>query len=159
MEMDQEKLGQFMGKVVTDVGAAMSGVLVVVGERLGLFRALAASGPVTAGELAKRTECAERYVREWLNAMAAGGYLAYDAGSACYSLPPEQAFALADPDSPAFCTGMFQIALAMYAAEERVSKNFRLTTPPLAVTSKLLNFGLIRASIVGRKMYGASTVS
>ena len=125
MAIDQTKLEQFMGKVVTDVGAAMSGVLVVVGERLGLFRALAASGPSTAAELAKRTECTERYVREWLDAMASGGYVAYDAASRRYELPAEQAFALSDPDSPAFCTGMFQIALAMYAAEERVSKNFR----------------------------------
>jgi 2-polyprenyl-3-methyl-5-hydroxy-6-metoxy-1,4-benzoquinol methylase len=125
MDIDQEKLGQFMGKVVTDVGAAMSGVLVVVGERLGLFRALAASGPVTTTELATRTECTERYVREWVNAMAAGGYVTYDPTTLRYALPPEQAFALSDPDSPAFCTGMFQIALAMYAAEERVSKNFR----------------------------------
>ncbi len=125
MAIDQAKLEQFMGKVVTDVGAAMSGVLVVIGERLGLFRALAASGPVTTTELAKRSECAERYVREWLNAMAAGGYVTYDAATQRYTLPAEQAFALADPESPAFCTGMFQIALAMYAAEERLSKNFR----------------------------------
>jgi 2-polyprenyl-3-methyl-5-hydroxy-6-metoxy-1,4-benzoquinol methylase len=125
MAIDQGKLEQFMGRVVGDVGAAMSGVLVVIGERLGLFRALAASGPATAAELAGRTECTERYVREWLNAMAAGGYVAYDAASKRYTLPAEQAFALSDPDSPAFSTGMFQIALAMYAAEERVSKNFR----------------------------------
>jgi 2-polyprenyl-3-methyl-5-hydroxy-6-metoxy-1,4-benzoquinol methylase len=125
MAIDQGKLEQFMGKVVTDVGAAMSGVLVVVGERLGLFRALAAGGAATAAELARRTECAERYVREWLDAMAAGGYVVYDPSSARYALPAEQAFALSDPESPAFCTGMFQIALAMYAAEERVAKNFR----------------------------------
>jgi SAM-dependent methyltransferase len=125
MAIDQEKLGQFMGKVVGDVGAAMSGVLVVIGERLGLFRALAAAGPVTSGELAKRTECSERYVREWLNAMASGGYVAYDPAAKSYTLPAEQAFALSDPESPAFCTGMFQIALAMYAAEERISKTFR----------------------------------
>jgi 2-polyprenyl-3-methyl-5-hydroxy-6-metoxy-1,4-benzoquinol methylase len=125
MAIEQAKLEQFMGKVVGDVGAAMSGVLVVIGERLGLFRALAASGASTSEELAKRTECAERYVREWLNAMAASGYVTYDAASKRYTLPPEQAFALSDPESPAFCTGMFQIALAMYAGEERVSKNFR----------------------------------
>jgi SAM-dependent methyltransferase len=125
MAIDQGKLEQFMGKVVTDVGAAMSGVLVVIGERLGLFRVLAAGGAATTTELAKRSECAERYVSEWLNAMAAGGYVTYDAATRRYALPPEQAFALSDPDSPAFCTGMFQIALAMYAAEERLSKNFR----------------------------------
>ena len=125
MAIDQGKLEQFMGKVVTDVGAAMSGVLVVLGERLGLFRALAATGPVTSAELAKRTECTERYVREWLDAMASGGYVTYDASTERYVLPAEQAFALSDPDSPAFCTGMFQIALAMYAAEPRIAKAFR----------------------------------
>ncbi|HEY2516387.1 MAG TPA: class I SAM-dependent methyltransferase [Polyangiaceae bacterium] len=125
MAIDQGKLEQFMGKVVTDVGAAMSGVLVVIGERLGLFRALAAAGAVTSEELAGKTECSERYVREWLNAMASGGYVAYDPASRRYTLPAEQAFALSDPESPAFCTGMFQIALAMYAAEERIAKNFR----------------------------------
>ena len=125
MAIDQGKLEQFMGKVVTDVGAAMSGVLVVIGERLGLFRALAAAGAVTSEELAGKTECSERYVREWLNAMASGGYVTYDSSTRRYTLPAEQAFALSDPESPAFCTGMFQIALAMYAAEERIAKNFR----------------------------------
>ena len=125
MAIDQGKLEQFMGKVVLDVGAAMSGVLVVLGERLGLFRALAATGPATSAELAKRTECTERYVREWLDAMASGGYVTYDASTGRYVLPAEQAFALSDPDSPAFCTGMFQIALAMYAAEPRIAKAFR----------------------------------
>jgi 2-polyprenyl-3-methyl-5-hydroxy-6-metoxy-1,4-benzoquinol methylase len=125
MAIDQGKLEQFMGKVVTDVGAAMSGGVGVRGVRLGLVRARAATGPVTSEELAKRTECTERYVREWLDAMASGGYVTYDASTARYELPAEQAFALSDPDSPAFCTGMFQIALAMYAAEPRVAKAFR----------------------------------
>src|SRR4051794_31797269 len=108
MTIDEGKLNAFMGKVVGDVGAAMSGVLVVLGDRLGLFRALATGGPLTSAELAKRSECAERYVREWANAMASGGYVTYDPGTKRYTLPEEQAFALANTESPAYCTGMFQ---------------------------------------------------
>jgi 2-polyprenyl-3-methyl-5-hydroxy-6-metoxy-1,4-benzoquinol methylase len=125
MAIDQAKLNEFMGKVVGDVGAAMNGVLVVLGDRLGLFRAMAASGPVTAGELATRSECAPRYVSEWLDALTAGGYLTYDPTTTRYALPAEQAFALSDPDSPAYCPGMFQITQAMYAAEEKIEQSFR----------------------------------
>src|SRR4051794_21118222 len=99
--IDESKLNEFLGKVVTDVGSAMSAALVVLGDKLGLWRALAASGPVTPDELARKTETAERYVREWLNAMAAGAYVRYDATTGAYTLPAEHAVALADPDSPA----------------------------------------------------------
>ena len=95
MAIDENKLGEFMNKVVSDVGAAMSGALVVIGDRLGLYRAMAALGPTTAAELATRTETSERYVSEWLNAQAAGGYITYDATTRRYTLPEEQAFALA----------------------------------------------------------------
>jgi len=87
MAIDENKLNAFLGKVVTDVGAAMSAALVVLGDKVGLWRAMATSGPVTATELARRTECAERYVREWLNAMAAGGYVTYDAAGRTYARP------------------------------------------------------------------------
>ena len=125
MTIDEGKLNAFMGKVVGDVGAAMSGVLVVLGDKLGLFRALATGGPLTTGELAKRSECAERYVREWANAMASGGYVTYDPKTKRYTLPEEQAFALANTESPAYCTGMFQITQAMYAAEAKIEASFR----------------------------------
>jgi SAM-dependent methyltransferase len=125
MTIDETKLGEFMNKVVADVGAAMSGALVVLGDRLGLYKAMAALGPTTPAELAKRTETAERYVREWLNAQAAGGYVAYDPTTSRYTLPPEQAFALAEELSPAFCPGLFQVTKAMWAADEKIAQNFR----------------------------------
>jgi len=125
MAIDETKLGEFMNKVVADVGAAMSGALVVLGDRLGLYRAMAALGPTTPAELATRTETAERYVREWLNAQAAGGYVTYDPASGRYTLPPEQAFALAEELSPAFCPGLFQVTQAMWAADEKITKNFK----------------------------------
>jgi SAM-dependent methyltransferase len=125
MTIDETKLGEFMNKVVGDVGAAMSGALVVLGDRLGLYKGMAALGPTTPAELAKRTETAERYVREWLNAQAAGGYVTYDAATGRYTLPPEQAFALAEELSPAFCPGLFQVTKAMWAADEKITKNFR----------------------------------
>lgn len=125
MAIDETKLNEFMNKVVADVGAAMSGALVVLGDRLGLYRAMAALGPTTPAELSKRTETAERYVREWLNAQAAGGYVTYDPSTGRYTLPPEQAFALAEELSPAFCPGLFQVTKAVWAADEKIAKNFR----------------------------------
>jgi SAM-dependent methyltransferase len=123
--IDEAKLNEFVGKVVTDVGSAMSAVLVVIGDKLGLYRAMAKGGPMTASELATRTETAERYVREWLNAQAAGGYVSYDAAAGKYTLPPEQAAALADPESPAFVPGLFQVTAAMWAGESKMAANFR----------------------------------
>src|SRR5450432_687898 len=94
--IDEAKLNAFMGKVIADFGASASAVLVVIGDKLGLYKAMAGAGPLTPAELAKKTNTNERYVREWLNANAAGGYVAYDATSARYTLPPEQAMALAE---------------------------------------------------------------
>jgi SAM-dependent methyltransferase len=94
--------------------------LVVMGDRLGLYRALAGAGPLSPAELAERTGTAERYVREWLNAQAAGGYVEYDPDSGRYILPPEQAVALTDPDSPAFLPGFFQIALGTLADSPKI---------------------------------------
>ena len=113
MAIDEAKLGEFMGKVVGDLGAAMSGALVVIGDKLGLYRALAADGGLTPAELARRTETAERYVSEWLNAQAAGGYVTYDPKTGRYALPPEQAFALADDASPAAVAGAFLVVQAL----------------------------------------------
>jgi SAM-dependent methyltransferase len=125
MTIDEAKLNEFVGKVVADVGSAMSAVLVVIGDKLGLYRALAQYGAMNAAELAQRTETAERYVREWLNAQAAGGYVSYDTASRKYTLPPEQAAALADPESPAFVPGLFQVTAAMWAGESKMTANFR----------------------------------
>ena len=109
--IDMAKLEQFVFRAVDEVGATLNTALVVMGDRLGLYRALAGAGPVTPADLADRTSTAERYVREWLNAQAAGGYVSYDPATGRYTLPPEQALALTDPDSPAYLPGFFQIAL------------------------------------------------
>jgi SAM-dependent methyltransferase len=111
VQVDGDKLMQFVFRAVDEVGATLNTALVVMGDRLGLYRALAGAGPLSPAELAERTGTAERYVREWLNAQAAGGYVEYDPDSGCYTLPPEQAVALTDPDSPAYLPGFFQIAL------------------------------------------------
>ncbi len=111
VQIDGDKLMQFVFRAVDEVGATLNTALVVMGDRLGLYRALAGAGPLSPAELAERTGTAERYVREWLNAQAAGSYVEYDPDSGRYALPPEQAVALTDPDSPAYLPGFFQIAL------------------------------------------------
>ena len=109
--IDLERLEQFVFRAVDEVGATLNTALVVMGDKLGLYRALAGAGPLTPAELAERTGTAERYVREWLNAQAAGGYVEYDPDSGRYTLPPEQALALTDEESPAYLPGFFQMAL------------------------------------------------
>ncbi len=113
--LDMDKLFQFVFRAVEEVGATLNTALVVMGDRLGLYRALAGAGPLAPGELAQRTGTAERYVREWLNAQAAGGYVSYDPDTGRYLLPPEQAAALTDPDCPAYLPGFFQLALGSVA--------------------------------------------
>jgi SAM-dependent methyltransferase len=111
--VDQALLMDFVGKFVGDLGAALHAPLVLIGERLGLYKALAAAGPLTPAELASETGTNERYVREWLCAQAASGYAQYDASSGRFSLSPEQALALADETGPAYLPGAFHIALSM----------------------------------------------
>ena len=125
MTINEGKLQEFLGKVVGDVGSAASGVLVVIGDKLGLYRAMSDGGAITPAELAQRTELSERYVREWLNAQAAGGYVTYDSTNGKFTLPPEQAAALADAESPAFVAGLFQVTAAMWAGESKIAANFR----------------------------------
>jgi hypothetical protein len=93
-EVDGDKLMQFVFRAVDEVGATLNAALVVLGDKLGLYRAMAGAGPLAPADLAERTGTAERYVREWLNAQAAGGYVEYDPASGRYTLPPEQAVAL-----------------------------------------------------------------
>jgi 2-polyprenyl-3-methyl-5-hydroxy-6-metoxy-1,4-benzoquinol methylase len=123
--LDIDKLFEFVFKAVDEVGATLNTALVVMGDRLGLYRALAGAGPLTPTELAERTDTAERYVREWLNAQAAGGYVEYDADSGRYSLPPEQAAALTDEESPAYLPGFFQIALGSVIDSPRITEAAR----------------------------------
>lgn len=122
---DLAKLEAFMGRAVGDMGAALHAVLILLGDRLGLYKAMVDGQPVTPGELARRTGTSERYVREWLNANAASGYVVYDAAAKAYSLPPEQALALAIEDSPAFIPGAFQIISACFHDSERIEHAFR----------------------------------
>lgn len=123
--MDDTKLEQFLDRVVTDLGATASAALVRLGDRLGLYRALAGAGPLTPAELATRTGCAERYVHEWLNNQAAGGYLTYDPVSGRYELPEEQALVLADDDSPVLMLGGFDLIATYFADEDRLVEAFR----------------------------------
>jgi len=125
MAIDETKLNEFMGKAVGDIGAALSAALVVIGDKLGLYKALAKTGPSTPLELAAKTGTHERYVREWLGNQAAGGYISYDPKSARFSLPPEQAMALAEEGSPAFIPGAFQVIAAAFAAGEKIAERFR----------------------------------
>jgi SAM-dependent methyltransferase len=123
--IDPGKLEAFMGQVVTDMGAIVSAPLMVIGEKLGLYKAMAGAGPLTSQEVAERTGVAERSVREWLRNQAAGGYLEYEATSDRYTLPPEQALALADEDSPAYVLGAFELISSIYADEDKILEAFR----------------------------------
>jgi SAM-dependent methyltransferase len=125
MAINEEKLNQLLGRFVTDFGAAFHAGLVVIGENLGLYKALAGTTPLTAAELAERTNTRERYVREWLNAQAAGGYVEYDAATNRYFLSDEQAFALADETSPAYLPGAFLVAVSALRAVPKLTERFR----------------------------------
>src|SRR5579863_10236082 len=124
MAVDMDKLNSFIGQFVGDLGAAVHAGMVVIGERLGLYKALAA-GPLTAAELAAKTQTDERYVREWLSSQAAGGYVTYDEKTNKFSLSAEQAFSLADEGSPAYLPGAFELALGSLAAVPRIAESFR----------------------------------
>ena len=121
-QMDAEKLMAFVGRAVDEVGASLNTALVVMGDKLGLYRAMAGAGPLSSTELAERTGTAERYVREWLNAQAAGGYVEYLPETGRYLLPPEQAVALTDDSSPAYLPGFFQIALGSIVDSSRITE-------------------------------------
>ena len=123
--VDGEKLMQFVFRAVDEVGATLNAALVVMGDKLGLYRALAGTGGLSPAELAERTGTAERYVREWLNAQAAGGFVSYEPQSGRYTLPPEQTVALTDPDSPAYLPGFFQIALGSVIDSPKVVEKAR----------------------------------
>jgi len=125
IEVDTDKLMSFVFRAVDEVGATLNAALVVMGDRLGLYRALAGAGALTPAELAQKTGTAERYVREWLNAQAAGGYVEYEADSGRYSLPPEQTVALTDESSPAYLPGFFQIALGSVLDSPRITEAAR----------------------------------
>ncbi len=122
---DQARVEAFVHQALGDIGGALTAALVVVGDKLGLYRAMASAGPLTSAELAARTGTAERCVREWLAAQAAAGYVEYDAASGRFTLPAEQAVALADESSPAFVVGAFQAMVAAMRAAPQVTAAFR----------------------------------
>ncbi len=119
--INQAKLEAFLGKMVGDLGAALSMGLAWIGDRLGLYKAMADSGPVTSEELAKRTGTTERYIREWLLHQAASGWVEYDPQTKKYTLPPEHAVALTDDNSPFCVAGAFQLCHAMSNAQSRIA--------------------------------------
>jgi len=123
--IDEDKMNAFLGKVVGDFGAALSSALVYIGQKLGLYKAMAAGGPLTPAELAQRTDTNERYVREWLINQAAGGYAEYDPATGRYSLSPEQTLALTEELSPYYVGGGFFVIKAMTNAVPRIEESFR----------------------------------
>src|SRR6185503_3370283 len=110
MAHSEAKLQAFLARAMYDLGAAQSAWLVALGDRLGLYKAMAGAGPLTPAQLAERTGTDEAYLREWLASQACGGYLEYDAGSGAFTLPEEQAVALAREDGPASLAGAFRVA-------------------------------------------------
>ena len=121
--VDEQRLNAFLGKAVADLGAAVSAVLVSIGDELGFYKALAAEA-FTAGELAARTGTNARYVHEWLANQAAGGYVEYDSTTQQFSLSPEQAQCLADPNGPADLPGAYLVVRDMFHVRERALENF-----------------------------------
>jgi 2-polyprenyl-3-methyl-5-hydroxy-6-metoxy-1,4-benzoquinol methylase len=120
-KIDDAKLNEFMGRAVADMGAAMHAALIVIGDKLGLYKAMAGASWISPTELAEKTKTAERYVREWLNANAASGYVLYDPSTQRYQLPPEQAFALTVQDLP----GAFHIISSCFKDEPKITQAFR----------------------------------
>lgn len=125
MEIDEEKLSAFVDRAFVDLSAATGGIMVIIGHKLGLFRAMMGAGPLTAEELAHRTDCAPRYVQEWLNSQAAGNYVAYHPESGTYELTAEQAMVLADENSPVFLPAAWEVAGSMWMDEDKTLDAFR----------------------------------
>ena len=123
--IDRTKLDAMLGRALSDLSAGYGGVMISLGDKLGLYKATAGAGPLSSRELAARAGCAERYVREWLNAQVAGGYVDYHAPSDTYELSPEQALVLADADSPLFMPSAWEVPASMWFDEEKALQAFR----------------------------------
>ncbi|MDF2766119.1 MAG: rebM, partial [Rhodospirillales bacterium] len=124
-KIDQARLEAFATRAIGDLTAGYTGVMVSVGSKLGLYKAMAGAGPLSAKELATRADCAERYVLEWLNAQAAGGYIAYHEVGDTYELLPEQALVLADEDSPVYIPHAWNVPASMWFDEPKALDAFR----------------------------------
>jgi SAM-dependent methyltransferase len=125
MNVDQDKMNAFMMKFVQDMGAMAFAPTVIIGERLGLYKAMAGAGPMSPVDLAKKTGTAERNIKEWLAAQAASNYVTYNSKTGMYTLPPEQAYALADENSPVYLPGAFQLVSALMKDEPKLEKAFK----------------------------------
>ena len=125
MVLDEAKLNEFIGRVVGEWGAIESALLTFIGDKLGLFKAMAGAGALTPEELAKKTGTHPRIIREWLAAQAAGGFVTYNPGAGSYTLPEEQAFALTNENSPAYIVGFYQIIAGLYKDQEKIIDAFR----------------------------------
>jgi len=125
MELNEEKLHALLGKVVTEMGAAANGPLVTIGDKLGLYTTLSESEPLSSSELAAKTNTAERYVREWLSAQAASGYVQYHADTQKFSMTPEQTMVFGNRKSPVFMTGAFYAISSVYHDEPKIEKAFK----------------------------------
>lgn len=125
MEVNEDRLNSFMGKMIGDVGAAMNASLMLLGDKLGLYKALAKDGPMDPAALAKATGTAERYIREWLSAQAASGYVEYDSATGKFSMLPEQILALADEDSPVFLGAVGSLVSATFLDEPKIADAFK----------------------------------
>jgi SAM-dependent methyltransferase len=124
-EPNPDRLNELIGKLVNDLGASLAGASILLGDRLGLYKAMADGEAITSAELAKKTGLHERYVREWLAGQAASGYIDYHPEKEAFSLSPEQAMAFAEEGSPAFFAGAFDVAQATYLDEPKVAEAFR----------------------------------
>jgi len=125
LPINEEKLSTFLDRVVSDLAAGYGGVMVSLGHKLGLYKALAGAGPLSCSEVAARAGCAERYVREWLNSQAAGGYVEYHPSSQTYELTPEQALVLSDEDSSVFFPPAWEVPSSMWFDEDKAIEAFR----------------------------------
>lgn len=125
LEVDSNRLNEFMGKALTDIAAAFSVPLMIIGEKLGLYKAMAGAGPLTSAQLATKTNTHERYVREWLLNQAAGGYVTYDPQTQAFTLPNEHALALADPDSTVYLHGAYEIIQSAFRDFARIQNDFK----------------------------------
>ena len=125
MAINEEKMNELLGRFLNDFGGTFHSAMAVIGDKLGLYKAMAEAGPLTSEELAKRTGTTERYVREWLASQAAGGYASYDAATRRFFLTEEQAFALTNENGPVFLPGAFQLALSAVKSEPRIATAFK----------------------------------
>src|SRR5258707_2416511 len=125
-DVDPDKLNSFMGKMVGDIGTALNASLMLIGDKLGLYKTLAAKGPINSSELAQLTGTSERYVREWLAAQAASGYVEYDAASGKFSMQPEQNMVFGDEDKPVFMGSVGSLGSATFLDESKISQAFAI---------------------------------